>query len=95
MHLAHDINLFRFFTGQSGGSFMTPQEARSYPVSSQLAAFIKSRENGRAVGTPGQVRDQISQLVGLFDVDEIMAVTNMYHLEDRKRSFQLLKEAFD
>jgi hypothetical protein len=30
-----------------------------------------------------------------FDVDEVMAVTNMYYLADRKRSFELLMNAFN
>jgi hypothetical protein len=31
----------------------------------------------------------------MHDADEIMAVTNMYYIEDRKRSFELLREAFN
>ena len=41
----------------------------------------------------GRVREQVEQLATLHNADEIMAVTNMYYFEDRKRSFQLLKEA--
>ena len=85
-----DVNFYRFVTGQSGGSFMTPEEAQSYPITSELAAFIEHRSRSRAVGTPTQVRQTVSELAQAFGVDEIMAVTNMYYLEDRKRSFELL-----
>ncbi|CAH0991280.1 Flavin-dependent trigonelline monooxygenase, oxygenase component [Sinobacterium norvegicum] len=94
LQLTHDINLFRFFTGQSTGAFLTPEQAEHYEISQQLAAFIASRDDSRAVGTPQQVRQRVATLAKRFDVDEIMAVTNMYYLDDRKRSFELLKQAF-
>jgi len=93
LQLTHDLNLFRFFTGQSNGASLTPQEAQVYPIGPQEQQFIASRENSRAAGTPAQVREQILQLAALHDADEIMAVTNMYYFEDRKRSFELLMQA--
>lgn len=94
LQLTYDLNLFRFFTGTSNGQSMTPREALSYPLGPQERAFIASRENSRAAGTPQQVKKKIEQLVALHNADEIMAVTNMYYLEDRKRSFELLRTAF-
>tara|TARA_B110000503_G_scaffold102240_1_gene152710 strand:- start:23088 stop:24071 length:984 start_codon:yes stop_codon:yes gene_type:complete len=94
LQLTYDLNLFRFFTGQSNGQSMTPQEALSYTLGAQERAFIASRENSRASGTPKQVRQRIEALADMHQADEIMAVTNIYYLEDRKRSFELLKKAF-
>lgn len=94
LQITHDLNLFRFFTGQSNGQSMTPQQAQAYPLGLQEKAFIDSRANSRAVGTAEQVRQQIIQLASLHNADEVMAVTNMYYLEDRKRSFELLMDAF-
>ena len=90
LQLTYDLNLFRFFTGQSNGQSLTPQEAMLYPIGEQERVFIASRENSRAAGTPEQVHQQIHALAALHDADEIMAVTNMYYFEDRKRSFELL-----
>jgi luciferase family oxidoreductase group 1 len=90
----HDINLFRFFTGQTNGTPVTPEDAVDYPINPQLADFMRSRDDSRAVGTPEQVKEKVSELATRFGVDEIMAVTNMYYLEDRKRSFELLMGAF-
>tara|TARA_R110001592_G_scaffold363372_1_gene686137 strand:+ start:259566 stop:260543 length:978 start_codon:yes stop_codon:yes gene_type:complete len=95
LQLTHDLNLFRFFSGQSDGVSMTPQQALNYELGPREQAFIASRQNSRAAGTPQQVRAQVEQLAAQHDADEIMAVTNMYYLEDRKRSFELLKQAFD
>ena len=95
LQLTYDLNLFRFFTGQSNGQSMTPQEALDYPLGAQEQAFIASRENSRACGTPQKIRVRIEELAALHGADEIMAVTNMYYLEDRKRSFELLQQAFE
>jgi luciferase family oxidoreductase group 1 len=93
LELTHDLNLFRFFTGQSQGSSMTPAEAQAYPLGPQERAFIASRENSRASGAPEQVRAKVLELATLHQADEVMAVTNMYYFEDRKRSFELLMQA--
>jgi luciferase family oxidoreductase group 1 len=95
LQLTYDINLLRFFTGTSNGRSITPQEALGYPLGPQEKAFIASRANSRAAGTPAQVKQQIEHLAAMHRADEIMAVTNMYYLEDRKRSFELLREAFN
>ena len=93
--LTHDLNLFRFFTGQSNGQSLTPEEAMAYPLGVQERAFIASRANSRAAGTPQQVRERIELLASRYQADEVMAVTNMYHFEDRKRSFELVMAAFN
>lgn len=93
LQLTYDLNLFRFFTGQSNGSSLTPAEALAYPIGSQEQAFIRSRQGSRATGTPEQVREQVARLAEIHRADEIMAVTNMYYFEDRKRSFELLIKA--
>lgn len=94
LQLTYDLNLFRFFTGQSDGRSLTPEDAANYPLGPRERAFIASRESSRAAGTPAQVRARIDQLATEHDADEIMAVTNMYYIEDRKRSFELLREVF-
>lgn len=94
LQLTYDLNLFRFFTGTSNGQSLTPQEALNYPLGTHEKAFIASRENSRASGTAAQVRQRVEELAAQHQADEIMAVTNIYYLEDRKRSFELLKKAF-
>lgn len=95
LQLTHDLNLYRFFTGQSDGASLTPQEAQLYPLGPGEQNFIASRENSRATGTPDQVRSRVQGLAASYQADEIMAVTNMYYLEDRKRSFELLRSCLD
>ena len=94
LQLTFDINFFRFITGHTQGSFLTPQEAQLHPITPQLADFIKSRNTLRAVGTPEQVKSKIEAIAQRFAVDEIMMVSNMHYLSDRKRSFELVMNAF-
>ncbi|MFK7974718.1 MAG: LLM class flavin-dependent oxidoreductase [Halioglobus sp.] len=94
LQLTYDLNLYRFFTNQSNGRSLTPEEAADYPIGPHEEAFIASRANARAFGTPDEVRIRVEELAALHQADEIMAVTNMYHFEDRRRSFELLKQAF-
>lgn len=94
LQLTYDLNLYRFFTNQSNGKSLTPEEAVDYPIGPHEEAFIASRANARASGTPDEVRRRIEELATHHQADEIMAVTNMYHFEDRRRSFELLKQAF-
>ena len=90
LQLTYDLNLFRFFTGQSDGRSLSPEDAQAYPVGAREQEFIASRSNARATGTPEQVRERLLELAAQHQADEIMAVTNMYYFEDRKRSFELL-----
>jgi len=92
LQLTYDLNLFRFFTGQSTERSLTPQEAQLVPLGPQEQAFIQSRANSRAVGTPEQVREQLLKFAEVHQADEIMAVTNMFYFEDRKKSFQLVMD---
>ena len=52
--------------------------------------------NGRIIsGNQQEVKDQIIALANEFDTDEIIAATMTDNFEDRKRSFELLSQAFD
>jgi luciferase family oxidoreductase group 1 len=96
--LAFDVNFYRYITGQrdskSGAGLFTPEQAQAFPMTPQLQAFIASRSKNRAVGSPQQVRQRVSAIAKDYAADEVMAVTNMYHFEDRKKSFELLMQAF-
>lgn len=45
------------------------------------------------IGSKQTVAEKIKKLTTNLPIDEIMAVSPIYHLEDKKRSFKLLKEA--
>ena len=93
----YDVNFFRRFSGQFGGpndSLLTPAQARDFPVTPQLEGFIAQRSQNRAVGTPERACSIIRDVAKRFDADEVMMVTNMFRVEDRRRSFELVKKTF-
>lgn len=96
--LAFDINFYRYITGQrdsaSGVGLLTPEQAQAVSMTPQLQGFIASRSKNRAVGSLEQVRKRVASIAKDYAADEVMAVTNMYYFEDRKRSFELLMQAF-
>ena len=95
--LTFDVNFYRFVTGQrsgpNGGDLFTPEQARDYPMTPQLEAFIAQRSQNRAVGTADQVSESINRVAKRFGADEVMIVTNMFYEQDRRRSFELVKAA--
>lgn len=92
--LSRQISFLRFATGTGDSRICTPEEAEAVQLSSDERAFIDQRSAHAAVGTPEQVRDKLFQLAEDFNADEIMTVTITYDFEARKRSYQLLAEAF-
>jgi alkanesulfonate monooxygenase SsuD/methylene tetrahydromethanopterin reductase-like flavin-dependent oxidoreductase (luciferase family) len=46
------------------------------------------------VGSPLTVRDRLDELLTRSGADELMAMTNVHDSSDRRRSYELLAEAF-
>jgi luciferase family oxidoreductase group 1 len=57
-----------------------------------LAAVARRRR--AIIGTPPLVHDRLTALAAEYDADEIMVVTITYDHRDRRRSYELLAEAF-
>lgn len=93
-----DVNFYRFVTGQrsgpNGGALLTPEQAKNYAMTPQLEGFIAQRSQNRAVGNAEQVCSTIRDVAKRFGADEVMMVTNMFYTDDRRRSFELIKNKF-
>lgn len=92
--LSRQISFLRFATGKGDSRICTPEEAASLSLSPDERAFIEQRSAHAAIGTPEQVRDKLFELADAFGADELMTVTITYDFEARKRSYELLAEAF-
>ncbi len=91
---AMDLQLLRFGKGERG-SFPSPEEVRDYRFSAEDRAHL-AHNRGRVVsGTPGQVHAQLTNLAADYAVDELTAVTITADFQDRRRSYELLAEAFE
>ena len=80
------------------GNFGPPPpfaEIAAYRFSSSEEESVR-RNAGRIVsGTKESVKDHLTRMAEEFGVDEIMATTMSSDAEDRRRSFELLAEAFE
>jgi luciferase family oxidoreductase group 1 len=96
----------QYLTGPAGLSFLrmrqgrpqplaTPEEAAAYPLSDVERAFMADRQVGQAVGSPETVAGQLSALLKSTQANELMLTTMVYDVEDRIRSFELVRSLAD
>lgn len=62
------------------------------PMEEQMAASMSSVT---LKGSKDTVRQQLTRFQGIYDVDEIMAVSYIYDPDKQKRSYEILKEVVD
>ncbi len=86
--------LLRFRTGKMG-RFPTIEEANDYPYSGEERAVIEMNRDRSFIGSPRTVHEQLTRLATEGGVDEIMVTTMTHDHADRRRSYELLAEAFD
>jgi luciferase family oxidoreductase group 1 len=73
----------------------SPEEATAYPYSPAERGLI-ARNRGRLfVGAKSTVRERLSTMIAATKADEIMVTTMIYDHAARRRSYELLAEAFD
>ena len=76
------------------GPLPSPEEAAAQEYGPQDLAFIRRNRARLFVGTPDSVRDQLLELAGSVQADEIMLTAAVHDHQARKHSFRLLAEAF-
>ena len=72
----------------------SPEEALSYPYSTQEAAAAQGYRQLQIVGTPDTVRERLEALAARTQADEVMVTTVTHDPAARLRSYQLLAGAF-
>ncbi|MBF9221084.1 LLM class flavin-dependent oxidoreductase [Hymenobacter ruricola] len=91
---AMDMQLIRFNRGEFR-TFPSTEEVRSHQFTAEDQAHLLHNRNRVVSGTPEQVHAQFTQLAADYGVDELTAVTITADFEDRRRSYELLAEAFN
>ena len=76
------------------GPMPSIEEALAYPYTDAERAHIQRNRARITVGAPDQVKAELLDLAGRYNVDEVVVITNVYNFADRKRSYELLAEAF-
>jgi luciferase family oxidoreductase group 1 len=72
----------------------TPEEAAAYPYSPVDRERIKARRERLFVGMPATVRERLAPLIAATKADELMITTMIHDHAARRRSYELLAEAF-
>lgn len=70
------------------------EDALAYPYSEAERAHIARNRSRLFVGSPATVMQKISPLIAASEADEVMVITAVYDHDARKRSYNLLADAF-
>jgi luciferase family oxidoreductase group 1 len=73
----------------------SPDEAAAYPYSPAERGLIARNRARLFVGTKAKVLDTLAAMVAATKADEVMVTTMLYDHAARRRSYELLAEAFD
>jgi luciferase family oxidoreductase group 1 len=87
------LTLLRFRSGKMG-RFPSIEEATNYKFSPEELQIVEMNRDRSIIGTPAVVRDKLMALANASGVDEIMITTMTHEHADRRRSYELLAEAF-
>lgn len=87
-----DLMFAQFFQRgrRFAGKLPSPEEAAAHTWSAADQAFAAQRRRGQAIGSPETVQASLSELLTNTGADEFMATVQMYRLEDRIRTLELL-----
>ncbi len=88
-----ELVLLRFRQGRSG-RFPSIEEATSYPYTLEEREVIRYNRQRTFVGSPEMVRARVSELAAQAGAEEIMITTMTHDHADRRRSYELLAQAF-
>jgi luciferase family oxidoreductase group 1 len=91
LKLAADLTSLRRQKGERGAP-PTIEEARSYPFTAE--ELEKVRIFTPLYGTPDQLKQELTELVTRLGADELIVVTNIGDHALRRRSYELIAEAF-
>ncbi|MFI9508135.1 LLM class flavin-dependent oxidoreductase [Nocardia sp. NPDC052566] len=83
---------FAYLTSGKPQAIPTPEQAADFPGNDREREFVRQRRAGQAQGSPETVRRQLEDLLARTQADELMLNTLVYDIEDRARSFELIKE---
>jgi alkanesulfonate monooxygenase SsuD/methylene tetrahydromethanopterin reductase-like flavin-dependent oxidoreductase (luciferase family) len=76
------------------GPLPSPEEAEAYPWSDAEEAAVEEWAGLVSVGTPDQVAADLLRRANSAGADELIITTNIHDPAERRRSFQLLAEAW-
>ncbi len=90
---SRDLFIARLYTGR-GGRYPTVAEAEAHEYTAWERQIVEHARGRRVAGTPAQCRERLEAMAADYGVEEIVVVTITETPETRRRSYELLAEAF-
>ncbi len=92
--LSRDVWAMRLRTTGNPGPVPSVEEAEEVARDPATRTWLAAMRRRGIVGSPVTVRAALERLAADYQVDEVMVVTICFDFEKRKRSYELLAEAF-
>jgi luciferase family oxidoreductase group 1 len=89
-----DLTLLRFQRGNHSQTLPSVAEATAYPYTDYEREIIQTNRARLFVGSPLTIRKRLSRFAEETGVSEIIVTTMIHEHESRRRSYELLSEAF-
>jgi alkanesulfonate monooxygenase SsuD/methylene tetrahydromethanopterin reductase-like flavin-dependent oxidoreductase (luciferase family) len=90
---SRDLFVARLYSGR-GGRYPTVAEAEAHEYTPWERQIVEHAHGRRVAGTPAECRERLEALAADYGVEEIVVVTITETAETRRRSYELLAEAF-
>ena len=91
---SRDLFIVRLYTGRSS-RYPTVAEAEAYQYTAREWMIVEHARRRRIAGTPEQCRERLRVLAAEYGVEEAVVVTITESWETRRRSYELLADAFE
>lgn len=88
-----ELMLLRFRKGGSA-RFPSVAEATEFPYTPEDREIIRYNRQRTFIGSPATIRARVGELASQSGVEEIMITTMMHEHSDRRRSYELVAQAF-
>ena len=73
---------------------LPPEEAAAFPLTEKARDYIEGLKSGYVDGDPAQVKKKIIDAAETYGAQDVSVVTTCYSYEYRRRSYELIAEAF-
>ncbi len=93
--LARSVEVWRLPSEDRRGPVPSVEQAESAVLTALEEARIAQDRKGLLVGAPDRVSDAMQRLATDFDVEELVVLTVCHDYAARRRSYELLAEAFE
>ena len=91
--LSRELFIVWLYTGRPG-PYPSPEDAAAYAYTPREQMLLEHARRRTIAGTPDRVRDRLLALAAEYGVDELVIVTITHDAKARRRSYELLAEAF-